>query len=150
MARVRDHKAEYAARKRNAQRAGYNSVSAARKARKSLALPRSRKTPSRRAAERFVTIRPTLTAKSISTMRRESQIWSDAHARRKHSTFQKSFTDAQVKKYWTAFVLDDYKGTNEKLDEFRKRMRIRDFLIPEFLKDYDEWKANPSTIPLRR
>jgi hypothetical protein len=148
--RKRNYKKEYAARKRKAQQSGYQSVTEYRRARKTLRLPRNRPTPSKRVYQRFQTIQPTITSKSLQTLRRESRLWSDEHARVYHSTYRDDLTPEQVRKYHTAFVLDDYDGLKARTSDFKKRQRIKAYLVPDYLKDDTEWQANPSTIPLRR
>lgn len=134
-ARKRDYKAEYARRKALAQSKGYTSVRQYRSARKSANIPRT------------ATLPPRLS--DIARKRLESRAWSDKHSHRRNSRYRDSFTDAQVERYWRAYVEEIDLG-NPRLTDFEKRVRIYAFLVPDFLKDEEEWKANPSTVPLRR
>lgn len=130
--KTRDYKAEYAAAKRRATRAGYKSEREYKRVRKELALPpRTMPVPKR-----------ILEANPITALRRQSQAWSDAHSKRKNSRYRPSMPDAQVVKYHAAFVEAD-------ISDAAKVARIKRYLVPDLMTE-DEYDVNPSTVPLRR
>lgn len=135
--KARDHKAEYAAAKRRATRAGYQSQREYKRVRKELNLPpRAMPVP-----KRVLELNP------ITRLRRESQQWSDEHSHRYNSRYRKTLTDDQVERYHAAFV-EDIPLEGERLDR-EKRRRIHRYLVPDLVKPI-EWDTNPSTVPLRR
>lgn len=141
--RKRDYKAEYATRKAKAQKAGYKSVREYSRVRKDLALPRrSSPIPKRILSTEGNNPR-------IARLRSESKRWSDKHSQRAHSRYRPELTDAQVERYWLAFV-DEPTNRTIAEREFEKRIRIKKYLVPDFLPGEAEWLANPSTVPLRR
>jgi hypothetical protein len=132
----RDYKAEYAAAKRRATRAGYKSEREYKTTRKLAQLPpRTSLVPKR------------IFAGNDPALRQEAREWSAIHSRRPNSKYRENMSDDQVRRYHKAFVepLDevDSATTREKLK------RIKAFMVPEIVKD-DEWATNPSTVPLRR
>ena len=139
----RDYKAEYATRKARAQKAGYTGVRDYSKARKALKLPpRTSPIPKQILAREGST-------PSMARMRMECLLWSNAHSRRPHSEYSPSLTDVQVERYWLAYV-DTPEGATPAIVDFNKRIRIKRYLVPDFLPGEKEWEANPSTVPLRR
>lgn len=124
----RDHKAEYAARKRKAQALGYSSVRKYRKTRKELELSPREPTPSR----------------DIARIRRESKEWSDKHSLRRISKYKPEMPDDGVIGYHRAFVLHPYDD-----DTPRKRRRMKEYYTKWLGFTESEWDHNPSTIPLR-
>lgn len=148
MARKRDYKAEYARRKRLATQSGYKSVREYRKVRKELKIPRNA-SPVPRQVLSINTDKTVLQSAHMRGLRAACKRWSDAHSRRRNSRYRDTFTDSQVERYYAAFVEKIDYGTQRKTD-FVKRMRIKKFLMPEILATEAEWKANPSTVPLRR
>ncbi len=142
--RKRNYKAEYATRKNRAKAAGYSGVREYTRTRKQLGLkPNARISPIPKA------VLKDSNAKDWG-MRSRAKIWSDAHSRTEHSRYKETLTNAQVERYYHAFVEDLPPGINEQKQDFIKRQRIKKYLVPDFLKDDKEWSANPSTIPLRR
>lgn len=144
MPRKRDYKAEYATRKARAQRAGYTGVREYSRTRKQLALPRNTSPVPKRilAAEG--------SSPRIARLRREAAQWSREHSRRAHSRYFSTLTDAQAERYWLAFVDENIPGRSAAERDFEKRIRIKRYLVPDFLPGEKEWETNPSTVPLRR
>lgn len=128
----RDYKAEYAAAKQRAARAGYKSEREYKQVRRELNLPR-RASP---VPKRILATNPIL------ARRRESQRWSDRHSHKDRSRYSRTFTDAEVERYWRAYVEEDIRDPE-------KSARIKAWLVPKWMTD-DEYLTNPSTIPLRR
>jgi len=137
--KARDYKAEYAAEKLRATRAGYKSQREYKRVRKELNLPpRTMPVP-----KRVLELNP------ITRIRRENQRWSDEHSRRFNSRYQRTFTDDQAERYHAAFTdQENIPLEGEQLDREIRR-RIHRFLVPDRIKPW-EWDTNPSTVPLRR
>lgn len=134
----RDYKAEYAARKRNATRAGYKSVREYSRVRKEFNLPRGTAPVPRRIAER---IQPNVSAPKVSRaqrLRNEARAWSRKHSHRHTSRYRPSMTDEEVEKYHHTFV-EWIEGSRKEVGR-EKRRRIRDYLVPDHM-DYDEWAS---------
>lgn len=131
--RIRDHKAEYRARKARATELGYKSVREARRSRKETTTSR---------------IQRTIPASEY-RLRKEAKEWSDKHSRVKNSRYRADTTLDQLNRYLDAFVRPDGFNYSDRVMDFRKRQRIRRYYVP-FLMDESEWDGNPSTVPLRR
>lgn len=134
MPRKRDHKAEYLARKRKAQRAGYASEREYKAARKTLGVPRNASPISRPIAS---TIDNSLSTKHIRYVRGQNAAWSRKHSYVSRSKFDKNMTDDQAERYYTAFVEPITEGSRRgKAKERRKR--IHDYLVPDYITE-TEW-----------
>lgn len=142
--RQRDYKAEYAATKRRVRASGYKSEREYRAVRKQLKLPPRTSPVPKRIQERIqpgITASATTSAGRIARLRRESHHWSDQHSHVKNSRYFKSFTDAQVERYWQAYVEYPVPGTNRKNRAQEKARRLKTFLYPDFLT-LEEWEEN--------
>lgn len=140
----RDYKAEYAASKERATRAGYKSVSEYRSVRKALRLP-PRTSP---VPKRILEAQPgntvsgaTANANRMARLRRASRAWSDAHSKVANSRYSPRFSDAQVERYYAAFVDKEIPGKNRQERKASKADRLRQFLYPDFLTK-DEWEQH--------
>lgn len=134
MARKRDHKAEYQARKRKALQSGYASEREYKAARKRLNVPRNASPISRPIA---VTIDNTLSRDHMRYIRRQSARWSDKHSYVTRSRFGKNMTDDQVERYYKAFVEPITEGSRRGKAKERRR-RIHDYLVPDYITER-EW-----------
>lgn len=137
MARARNHKAEYAARKAKAQALGYSGVSQYRGTRKALNLPRTRRTPSRAVAVRYSPVLG-LPRSWVGSMRREARKWSEAHSHSPRSAYRPDMSDAEVRAYHRAYV-QRVEGTSRRKAAREKRLRILNYVIEWHDVEPDEW-----------
>ena len=149
VARKRDHKAEYAARKAAAKRRGYESVRETRRARKVLSLPRRRHTPPKRVLERYDSslidvIEP---SQSVGRLRREARKWSDAHSRVDRSKYRDDMTNKELRAYHKAFV-EPPKGVSRRKKARAKRQRIKEYIMSTYDMTEEEWQAAYELVPV--
>jgi len=130
----RDYKAEYAAAKARATRAGYKSEREYKRVRKELKLPPRTSPVPKRIVEN---VKPGITA-DMSQMRRECQRWSDGHSRVDNSKYRPTMTNDQVRRYHKAFV-EKPKGKTRKERSRNKYDAIHDYIVPD-LMDEQEWE----------
>ena len=143
MAAKRNYKAEYAAVKERARKAGYPSVRAYKKARKDSGLTGIRNvTPLHRRT--YETIYPGGVQESerkqrIQRMREESERWSNHHSHSKRSIYRRNMTDAQVEKYYAAYVKSSDQGLSRREKQKQRLDWMHDYLVPDFM-DEEEWE----------
>lgn len=153
MARKRDHKAEYAARKKRAKKAGYSGVSEYRRARKVLALPRRKRLPPKQIIRRYdtVTNRQTMDvielSPGMSRMRREAAKWSALHSRYPRSEFDPGMSNKQVRAYHHAYV-ERPSGLSRRRTAREKRRRIGAYIADWYDLSEAEWSQRYELIPV--
>jgi hypothetical protein len=147
MARKRDHKAEYAARKAKAQKAGYSSVYEARKARKVLQLPRTRHTPPKRVVQRYNPSLMSTFETGMSKLRREAAKWSNSHSRSDRSKYRDDMTNAEVRAYYRAYV-EKPKGFSRRKGAREKRRRIGEYIMNYYDVSEAEWSQKYELMPV--
>lgn len=131
--RKRDYKAEYARRKRTAQKAGYASEREYKRARKAVNTPRNASPISKPILIRQSPSAP-LTIKQI---RAANAKWSRQHSKRGTSHWNASASDSQARRYYDAFIGHENvigPGANKAFNK-----SLRDYLVPEIM-DSDEFE----------
>ncbi len=139
----RNYKAEYAAAKQRATRAGYKSERQYKAVRKSLALP-PRTSPIPRKVlerERGTNAVPVASAaaRALSRKRHEAKAWSDRHSRVERSKYHPRMSDPQVERYWRAYVDKNIEGNNRLERKREKNQRLYEFLVPDYMTE-EEWE----------
>jgi hypothetical protein len=135
--RNRDYKAEYAAAKRRAKSAGYQSEREYKAVRKALGIGRRDPIIPRTIANPTRVESAPAEARRISKVRRDNRRWSQKHSRKTSTEYNPRVTDAQAEAYHAAWV--------EPVDESGKQGRdvkrrvMKDYLVGYDIIDADEW-----------
>lgn len=146
--KVRDYKAEYARRKAAAVKRGYTSPRQEYKVRRTLNLPRTRRSPARRAAERYLPdIKDIIAPGELGRLRRESAAWSKTHSRNNKSAYDPDMTGEQVRAYHNAFVKKPVGGSRRK-NAKAKRARIKAYVMEYTGMSEEEWSEKYELIPV--
>ena len=137
MAKKRDYKAEYAAAKARAKRAGYASQREYRAARKEAGLKGGNVSPLRKSTKQRMYPNGMPPARGNLFKRAMSKIWSDKHSQSVRSGYNDSWSDEKVDLYYSAFV-EEKEGSRRTKSKL-KRDAIRDWLVPQWM-DHLEWE----------